>query len=119
MRQGGASAPSANTRRRSLRRARPRQPEDGGRCRQLRAGYVYSESARLGFGRSLNGGTTMTAAVFYATREGHTRHVAEHIASELHAKGMQVDVYDVKGPAVPIDWTRYTMGYIAASVHVG
>ena len=37
----------------------------------------------------------MTAAVFSAAREGHTRRVAEHVASELRMRHIDADVVDV------------------------
>ena len=61
----------------------------------------------------------MTAAVLYATREGHTRRIAEHIASALRAKHVDVDVYDVNRLSSPIDWSRYVTACVAASVHGG
>jgi menaquinone-dependent protoporphyrinogen oxidase len=60
----------------------------------------------------------MTAAVFYATREGHTRKVAERIAAELRARGALVDLFDV-GACLPPDWSRYSAACLAASVHIG
>jgi menaquinone-dependent protoporphyrinogen oxidase len=60
----------------------------------------------------------MKAAVFYATREGHTRKVAERIASDLRERGASVDVFDVRTASAP-DWTQYTVACLAASVHVG
>ena len=61
----------------------------------------------------------MTATVFYATREGHTRRIAEHIASELRATHVDVDVFDVHALPSPIDWSRYASACVAASVHIG
>jgi menaquinone-dependent protoporphyrinogen oxidase len=61
----------------------------------------------------------MRAAVFYATREGHTRRIAEHIASTLRTKQVDVDVHDVSRLSAPIDWSLYTTGCVAASVHAG
>jgi menaquinone-dependent protoporphyrinogen oxidase len=61
----------------------------------------------------------MRAAVFYATREGHTRRIAEHIASGLRATQVEVDVFDVNRLSAPIDWSKYTNGCVAASVHAG
>jgi menaquinone-dependent protoporphyrinogen oxidase len=61
----------------------------------------------------------MTAAVIYATREGHTRRIAEHIASELRAAHVDVEVYDVGRLASSIDWSRYSTVCVAASVHGG
>jgi menaquinone-dependent protoporphyrinogen oxidase len=61
----------------------------------------------------------MKAVVFYATREGHTRRVADHIASDLRAHNMDVDLYDVKTLHASIDWSLYDWACVAASVHVG
>jgi len=60
----------------------------------------------------------MNAAVFYATREGHTRRVALRITCDLRAKGAEVDVFDV-GDGALVDWTKYAAACLAASVHVG
>jgi menaquinone-dependent protoporphyrinogen oxidase len=60
----------------------------------------------------------MTAAVFYATREGHTKKIAQRIASDLCAAGAQVVLYNVRDCDEP-DWTRYAAVCLAASVHVG
>jgi menaquinone-dependent protoporphyrinogen oxidase len=60
----------------------------------------------------------MTAAVFYATREGHTRKIAERIAADLRLRGALVDLFDVRASADP-DWTRYSAACLAASVHLG
>jgi menaquinone-dependent protoporphyrinogen oxidase len=60
----------------------------------------------------------MTAAVFYATREGHTRKVAERIAADLRTRGVLVDVMDVRA-CPPPDWGKYSTACLAASVHLG
>jgi menaquinone-dependent protoporphyrinogen oxidase len=60
----------------------------------------------------------MTAAVFYATREGHTKKIAERIAIDLRARGATVDVVDVRVGGAP-DWTKYSVACLAASVHLG
>ena len=60
----------------------------------------------------------MRIAVFYATREGHTRKIAEHVASDLRLHGLAVDLFNLKD-ASPVDWTRYATACIAASVHAG
>jgi menaquinone-dependent protoporphyrinogen oxidase len=60
----------------------------------------------------------MTAAVFYATREGHTKKIAERIAVDLRARGAAVDVFDVRVCGDP-DWTKYSVACLAASVHLG
>ena len=56
--------------------------------------------------------------VFYATREGQTRRIAEHLAAELRAHGVAVDVRDVAHSG-PVDWTAYSATILAASVHRG
>jgi menaquinone-dependent protoporphyrinogen oxidase len=60
----------------------------------------------------------MTAAVFYATREGHTRKIAERVATDLRARGAKVAIFDVRTCDEP-DWTGYSVACLAASVHVG
>lgn len=60
----------------------------------------------------------MTAAVFYATREGHTRKIAERIAADLRLRGALVDLFDVREVAAP-DWSKYSVACLAASVHIG
>ena len=61
----------------------------------------------------------MNAVVFYATREGHTRRIAEHIASELRHHDVSVDLCDVSALREPTDWSMYDWACVAASVHVG
>jgi len=60
----------------------------------------------------------MTAAVCYATREGHTRKIAERIAADLRARGVAVDLFDVR-ESPPPEWSKYSTACLAASVHVG
>ena len=60
----------------------------------------------------------MTAAVFYATREGHTKKIADRIAADLRDRGATVAVFDVRTNPEP-DWSRYTVACLAASVHIG
>ena len=61
----------------------------------------------------------MRAAVFFATREGQTRKIAERIADDLRAHEMEVDLHDVRTLRAPIDWAGYTTVCVAASVHAG
>jgi menaquinone-dependent protoporphyrinogen oxidase len=61
----------------------------------------------------------MKAAVFYATREGQARRLAERIAADLGAHGMDVHVENVRTIRAPIDWGSYTTVCLAASVHAG
>ena len=58
-------------------------------------------------------------AVFYATREGHTRRIAERIASRLQLHGFSVDLRNLKIESVPGDLCRYSAIVLAASVHTG
>jgi menaquinone-dependent protoporphyrinogen oxidase len=60
----------------------------------------------------------MSTAVFFSTREGQTRRIAERIASDLRAEGVDVDVFDLARPR-PISWAKYTAACLAASVHLG
>jgi len=59
-------------------------------------------------------------AVFYATREGQTRRIAEYVAKALRSRGLQVEVLDV-GAALPdgLDVARYASIVLAASIHMG
>jgi menaquinone-dependent protoporphyrinogen oxidase len=61
----------------------------------------------------------MRVVVLYATREGHTRRIAERIADDLKARKVDVDVYNVKTLSEPIDWSVYATACVAASVHLG
>ena len=59
-------------------------------------------------------------AVLYATREGQTRRIAEHLATALRARGFAVDVLDVARELPPgFDLARYAKAVLAASVHIG
>jgi menaquinone-dependent protoporphyrinogen oxidase len=60
----------------------------------------------------------MTAAVFYATREGQTLKIAERIAADLRTRGALVDTFNVRSCPAP-DWSRYSAACVAASVHLG
>ena len=61
----------------------------------------------------------MTAGIFYATRQGQTRKVAEHIAHALTEQGVEAHLYDVRDSRGSIDWSRYSMVWVAGSVHAG
>ena len=60
----------------------------------------------------------MRVAIFFATRDGHTRRIAARIAADLEQRGALVDVYNVR-TAGPIDWSRYSTACVAASVRGG
>jgi menaquinone-dependent protoporphyrinogen oxidase len=55
--------------------------------------------------------------VLYATREGHTRRIAEHIAAAIRSRGYSADVIDAAD--IPPDFSMevYEAVVIAASVH--
>jgi menaquinone-dependent protoporphyrinogen oxidase len=55
----------------------------------------------------------------YATREGHTRRITEHIAATLRARGFDVDVHNLAELTAPPELGRYTGAILAASVHMG
>jgi menaquinone-dependent protoporphyrinogen oxidase len=61
----------------------------------------------------------MKTAIFFATREGQTQKIATHIADVLRANGLSVDVLDVKALSAPIEWSKYSTAWVAASVHTG
>ena len=66
----------------------------------------------------LNNRPGLRVGVFFATREGHTKHVGEHIAASLRAHGFDVDVLDVRRP-LPFSLDNYAGAILAASVHSG
>ena len=61
----------------------------------------------------------MRAVIFYATREGQTRRIAEHVATDLRRRAHDVERYDVTTVTATIDWSRYDWACVAASVHAG
>ena len=60
----------------------------------------------------------MRTAIFFATREGHTRKIAGRLATDLRARGVDTDVVDVR-TTDRVDWAVYSCACLAASVHVG
>src|SRR4029079_7764127 len=62
---------------------------------------------------------TMKAGIFYATREGQTRKIAERIAHTLQSRGVDARLYDVRDSEGSVDWSRYSMVWLAGSVHAG
>jgi menaquinone-dependent protoporphyrinogen oxidase len=56
--------------------------------------------------------------IFYATREGQTKRIADHLAANLRGRGYAVDTHNLHGGA-PIDLSRYTAAILAAPVHAG
>ena len=67
-------------------------------------------------------GDDMRVAIFFATRQGQARRVAEHVSDTLRERGVTTDLFDVammdvaRGPA---DWSVYDTACLVASVHKG
>ena len=59
----------------------------------------------------------MRIAVFFATREGQTSKIANRIADDLRAKGVTVDVVNVRKLLAPPNWSTYATAFVAASIH--
>jgi menaquinone-dependent protoporphyrinogen oxidase len=57
-------------------------------------------------------------AVLYATREGHTRRIAERVAARVRSRGFDVAVRNL-AVETDLDFARYSAAILAASVHVG
>jgi menaquinone-dependent protoporphyrinogen oxidase len=57
--------------------------------------------------------------VLYATREGHSRKIAERVGQILERRGMQADVVNVRKESAAIDLSRYHGVLLAASLHGG
>ena len=55
--------------------------------------------------------------VLYATREGHTRRIAQHIADTLRSRGFVSELIDVAESPVNLSLEDYGAAIIAASVH--
>jgi len=55
--------------------------------------------------------------VLYATREGHTCQIAEHVAKTLRARGLTVDLVDAARPPADLPLGNYCGAVLAASVH--
>jgi len=61
----------------------------------------------------------MKAAIFYATREGQGKRVAQHVAEILRALRFDVDVRNVRDSPESIDLQPYQVAFVIASVHLG
>jgi menaquinone-dependent protoporphyrinogen oxidase len=57
--------------------------------------------------------------IVYATREGHTRKVADHVAAALRARDREVDVLAAAAPPPDLNLARYPCVVLAASLHMG
>ena len=63
--------------------------------------------------------TSITVPVFYATTEGHTRRIAEEIASALREQGMASEATDLAAASPPIDWLTVQGVVLGASIYAG
>lgn len=57
--------------------------------------------------------------VIYATREGHTRRIAEHIAATVRSRGHQAAAVDAAHLPEGFSLGSYAAAIVAASVHAG
>jgi len=58
-------------------------------------------------------------AVLYATREGHTKRIAEFIGHGLNTRGLPCDVNQLSRQRAAHDLSRYAAVVVASPVHVG
>jgi menaquinone-dependent protoporphyrinogen oxidase len=58
-------------------------------------------------------------AVFYATREGHTQRIAEHVAASLRVRGLTPQPRNVQMLRTSLELDSYAAVILAASVHAG
>jgi menaquinone-dependent protoporphyrinogen oxidase len=63
--------------------------------------------------------STITVPVFYATTEGHTRRIAEQIASTLRQQGLDSEARDLSAGLPPIDWLNIHGVVVGASIYAG
>jgi menaquinone-dependent protoporphyrinogen oxidase len=61
----------------------------------------------------------MTVPVFYATTEGHTRRIAEHIASTLRQLGLDSEARALSEAMPRVDWLNVRGVVLGASLHGG
>jgi menaquinone-dependent protoporphyrinogen oxidase len=55
--------------------------------------------------------------ILYATREGHTRKVAEHLAAAVRTRGHAAEVLNVAALPDAFSVEHYSAAFVAASVH--
>ncbi len=68
---------------------------------------------------SLPAYATRPIGVLYATREGHARHVAEHVAAALRARGLAAIVANVADDGRRVVFEELGLVIAIASVHAG
>lgn len=57
--------------------------------------------------------------VLYATQEGQTKRIADHVGARLRENGLSCDVSNVKQLPADFSLTNYDAAILAASVHIG
>jgi menaquinone-dependent protoporphyrinogen oxidase len=57
--------------------------------------------------------------IFYATRHGHARRVAQHVADYFHTHGFETEVWSVLNVPDNVDVSRDSAVVVTASVHMG
>jgi menaquinone-dependent protoporphyrinogen oxidase len=57
--------------------------------------------------------------VLYATREGHTRRIAEHVAATLRSRGKSAEAREVSTFVGPLSPEVFDSAVLAASIHLG
>ena len=58
-----------------------------------------------------------TVPVFYATTDGHTRRIAEQIASTLRQQGFESEARGLSKDMPPVDWLNVRGVVLGASIH--
>jgi menaquinone-dependent protoporphyrinogen oxidase len=61
----------------------------------------------------------MKVLIIYATTEGHTRKIAEHIGDRLHALDVDVDLHDATDSSPAVDFVGVDAAIVAGSLHDG
>ena len=61
----------------------------------------------------------MRIVIVYATREGQTHKVADHIAATLRARAIDADVVDARAADPGFRLADYDAAFVAGSVHIG
>jgi menaquinone-dependent protoporphyrinogen oxidase len=57
--------------------------------------------------------------ILYATREGHTRRIAERVAEDFRSRGFETEVKNLADPDGKVVLGEYSAVILAASVHAG
>jgi menaquinone-dependent protoporphyrinogen oxidase len=57
--------------------------------------------------------------ILYATREGHTRRIADRVAEDLRSRGFEVEIKNLRNDASTVHPNDYVAVVLAASVHIG